>query len=89
MAVTQTQIVTAYLEFLREDVVSRLNYFLLKLLYMQEALQAKEKSQLVLQEVKRTTEVVNGLLTASRLQAESSFMALGMFQTQPSHISIC
>ncbi|XP_050705274.1 uncharacterized protein LOC126990633 isoform X1 [Eriocheir sinensis] len=44
--------------------------------YIEEALQAKERSQLVLQEVNHTTEVVNGLFTVSRLQAESSYTAL-------------
>ncbi|KAG0710750.1 hypothetical protein GWK47_022183 [Chionoecetes opilio] len=41
-----------------------------------EVQQAREKAHLVLEEVKHTTEVLNGFLTASRLQADRSYTAL-------------
>lgn len=45
-------------------------------LYVEEAQQAREKAHLVLEEVRHTAEVVNGFLTVSRLQADSSYTAL-------------
>ena len=50
-------------------------------LYLQEAHQAKEKTYVALEEVKQTTQIVNGLLAASKLQADCSFNTLGKLQT--------
>lgn len=45
-------------------------------LFVEEAHQAKEKAHIALEEVRGTTQVVNGLLTASKLQADWSYTVL-------------